>query len=91
MTGVAPTTPRTAGPPRGSARGPELLHPDGRAVATAATLGVELLERVRPAARTLGSEPLVERIDPRTCEADRQVAFATPHEAAADLVVRSLD
>lgn len=68
----------------------DLLHPDGRTVATAADLGAELLELVRPAARTLGSEALVGRIDPTTCEADRQSAFATPLEAAADLVARSL-
>jgi carboxylate-amine ligase len=69
----------------------ELLHPDGRSVATAAELGAELLELVRPAARELGGGELLGRIDPETCEADLQLRFATAPEAAADLVVRSLD
>jgi carboxylate-amine ligase len=68
----------------------ELLHPDGRSVATAAELGAELLELVTPAARSLGGEGLLARIDPETCEADVQLRFTTAREAAADLVARSL-
>jgi len=68
----------------------ELLCPDGSGVAAASVLGAELLELVRPAARTLSGAPLLERIDPERCEGERQAAFATPHEAAADLVTRSL-
>ena len=69
----------------------ELLHPDGRSVATAAGLGAELLELVAPAARALGGDALLARIDPETCEADLQLRFETAQDAAADLVVRSLD
>jgi carboxylate-amine ligase len=68
----------------------ELLHPDGRSVTTAAALGAELLELVAPAARGLGGDALLARIDPETCEADLQLRFATAQEAAADLVTRSL-
>jgi glutamate---cysteine ligase / carboxylate-amine ligase len=68
----------------------ELLCPDGSGVASASTLGTQLLELVRPAARSLGGESLLERIDPATCEGDRQASFPTAREAAADLVVRSL-
>ena len=73
-----------------SLRGPraELLHPDGGSVATAAALGAELLERVRPHAERLGAAALLDRIDPGTCEGDRQLADAAL--AAADLVARSL-
>jgi carboxylate-amine ligase len=69
----------------------ELLHPDGRSVSTAAELGGELLELVAPAARELGGDSLLGRIDPETCEADLQLRFATAQEAAADLVARSVD
>ena len=68
----------------------DLLHPDGTRVATAAALGAELLERCAPAARRLGTLRLLERIDPASCEADSQGSFATPLEAAAALVRRSL-
>ncbi len=69
----------------------ELLHPDGMRVAGASELGAELLELVRPAARELGSEELLDRIDPETCEADLQTGFATPLEATADVVRRTRD
>lgn len=69
----------------------ELLHPGGERAATASELGAELLELVRPAAVALGGAEALERIDPSGCEADRQLAFATPAEATADLVRRSLD
>jgi glutamate---cysteine ligase / carboxylate-amine ligase len=68
----------------------ELLHPNGASVASAAELGAELLERVRPFSASFGSEPLLDRIDPTRCEADRQVVTATAVEAAADLVMRSV-
>jgi carboxylate-amine ligase len=67
----------------------ELLHPDGSSVASAAELGSELLERVRPFAAALGSAPLLDRIATGSCEADRQ-AFPTAFEATADLVARSV-
>lgn len=69
----------------------ELLHPDGRSLAIAAELGAELLELVTPAARELGGDVLLARIDPETCEADLQLCCATAQEAVADLVARSLD
>ena len=68
----------------------ELLHPDGTSVASAAELGRELLDLVAPAARDLGGDAPLGRIDPQTCEADLQLRFATAQEAAADLVARSL-
>lgn len=67
----------------------ELLHPDGSSVASAAELGDELLERVRPFAEALGSEALLDRIATGECEADRQV-FPTSLEATADVVARSV-
>jgi carboxylate-amine ligase len=72
-----------------SLRGPraELLHPDGNAVGSAAELGAELLERVRPHADRLGSASLLDRIDPTTCEGDRQLADSAL--AAADIVART--
>jgi glutamate---cysteine ligase / carboxylate-amine ligase len=73
-----------------SLRGPraELLHPDGASVGTAAELGAELIERVLPHAERLGSAGLLDRIDPMTCEGDRQLADSAL--AAADIVARSL-
>ena len=68
----------------------ELLHPDGASVATAADLGDELLERVRPFAGHFGAEGLLDRIDPHRCEADGQLGFESALEAASDLVARSV-
>jgi glutamate---cysteine ligase / carboxylate-amine ligase len=68
----------------------QLIHPDGGSLSTAAELGVELLERVRPAAERLGGEQLLERLDPATCESDLQARAASPEDAAAELVTRSL-
>jgi carboxylate-amine ligase len=67
----------------------KLLHPDGTSYVDAGELGVELIELVRPAARKLGGEELLARLDPRGCEADLQLQSATPEEATADLVARS--
>jgi carboxylate-amine ligase len=67
-----------------------LVHPDGDRTATATELGQELLELVAPSARKLGSEDLLAVLDPTTCEADLQARHATPQEAAADLVARSV-
>jgi carboxylate-amine ligase len=67
----------------------ELLHPDGGSVGSAASLGVELVELVRPAARALGGEAALDRLEPGACEADLQLA-PSPLAAAADLVTRSL-
>ena len=68
----------------------KLLHPDGQSYAPASELAAEMLELVRPAARTLGSERFLDLLDPNGCEADLQLQFATAQEAAADVVARSL-
>jgi carboxylate-amine ligase len=68
----------------------ELLHPGGTSAMKASELGAELIEHVRPAARDLGGEGLLDRLDPAGSEAGLQLLAATPHAAAADLVARSL-
>jgi carboxylate-amine ligase len=68
----------------------KLIHPDGASFVPAAELAVELLELVAPAARRLGSAALLARLAPAACEADLQLTAATPREAAADLVARSV-
>jgi carboxylate-amine ligase len=72
--------------------GPEakLIHPHGDRTATAAELGRELLELVAPAADELGSAELLASLDPARSEAELQSRHATPQEAVADLVERSL-
>ena len=67
-----------------------LLHPDGSSYMPAFELGAELLALVRPAAVSLGSDAYLDRLDPAGCEADLQVQSATPQEAAAGIVSRSL-
>ena len=62
-----------------------LVHPDGASVREVPALGAELVELVRPYAH-----PAVERIDPARCEAELQLDAATPQEAAAGLVARTL-
>ncbi|MFL5953395.1 MAG: YbdK family carboxylate-amine ligase [Gaiellaceae bacterium] len=56
----------------------------------ASELGAELLEAVRPAARELGGEALLARIDPNGCEADLQGRHESPEAATADIVARSV-
>lgn len=68
----------------------ELLHPDGARAVPAAELGVELLERVGPAAQKLGAGDLLARIDPHGSESDLQLRFASSRKAAADIVGRSV-
>src|SRR5581483_5899185 len=67
-----------------------LVHPTGASYPTATELGEELLELVRPAAERLGSIALLARLDPAACEADLQADAASPQDAAADVVARSL-
>ena len=67
----------------------ELLHPSGDRVAQASSLGAELVELVRPAARALGGESFLDRLTPDDCEATLQLV-SSPLAAAADLVNRSL-
>jgi gamma-glutamyl:cysteine ligase YbdK (ATP-grasp superfamily) len=68
----------------------KLLHPDGQSYVLASDLATELLALVRPAARALGGEAFLDRIDPSGCEADLQLQSATAQEAAAELVARSV-
>jgi len=68
----------------------ELLHPDGARVARASELGAELLELVRPAARDLGGDAALGRLDPAACEADLQLQRESAFDAAADVVARTL-
>jgi carboxylate-amine ligase len=68
----------------------KLIHPDGERYVPAEELGAELLERVRPAARELGAEALLDRLDPAACEADLQLQSETAQDAIADVVARSL-
>jgi glutamate---cysteine ligase / carboxylate-amine ligase len=56
----------------------------------ASELAAELVETVRPMARALGGESLLDRIDPFGCEADLQLEHPSAEAAAADLVARSL-
>ena len=67
----------------------ELLHPDGTSVGHASNLGAELIELVRPAARALGGQVALDRLEPASCEAELQLT-TSPQAAAADLVTRSL-
>jgi carboxylate-amine ligase len=68
----------------------DLLHPDGGSFVPASELGAQLIELVRPAARTLDGEALLDRIDPTASEADLQVGSDTAKAAAADIAARSL-
>jgi carboxylate-amine ligase len=71
----------------------ELIHPDGERLLPASEIAAELLELVAPAARKLGSERLLEAIDPTRCEGDRQleVARAASLEAVcADVAERTV-
>jgi carboxylate-amine ligase len=70
--------------------GPRASIVVGERYAPATELGAELIETVRPAARALGGEALLDGIDPSGCEADLQLEQQTAEEAAADLVTRSL-
>ena len=66
-----------------------LVAPDRDRLATAAELGAELLELVRPAAEALGSASLLEALDPERCEADIQ-REAGVEGAAASIAGRTL-
>jgi carboxylate-amine ligase len=68
----------------------DLLHPGGERFLPASQLGAELIELVRPAARLLGGESLLERIDPSGSEADLQLVHESAQDAAADIAARSL-
>jgi carboxylate-amine ligase len=59
----------------------ELIHPDGDRAVHVRELWAELRE-------LLADEPLLDALDPSTCEGDLQLAL-DPHAAAADLVTRT--
>ncbi|MBA2476511.1 MAG: YbdK family carboxylate-amine ligase [Actinobacteria bacterium] len=70
-----------------------LIHPDEARAVSAAELADELLERIRPAARALGSEALLDALDPGRCEAERQLEVGRARglrAVSADVVERSL-
>ena len=60
--------------------GAELIHPHGARAASVPDLYRELVDLI-------GHDP---NLDPAVCEADRQLEFERPEEAAADLVERSI-
>ena len=62
----------------------------GERAAPASEVGAELIELLRPAALELGGAELLGRIDPQRCEAELQVRHATPQQATADVVARSV-
>ena len=70
--------------------GPRARFVLGERYAPATELGTELIEAVRPAARALGGEELLDLLDPSGCEADLQLEHASAEDAAADLVARSV-
>jgi carboxylate-amine ligase len=71
----------------------ELIHPDGDRLVRVPELARELLERVAPAAESLGTRELLDGLTPDTCEAERQLAVGREQGLAAvcsDLVERTL-
>jgi len=54
----------------------ELIHPDGDRVVPVPDLAYELLARIEPAVRELGSVEQLRVLDPRRCEGDRQLEIA---------------
>jgi carboxylate-amine ligase len=70
-----------------------LVHPDGSRADRAADLAVELIERVRPTAQTLGSESLLDLLEPAQSEGDCQLEVGRRdglYAVCQDLVARSL-
>ena len=71
----------------------ELIHPDGSRLVRVPELTYELLALIEPAVRKLGSVNLLRRLDPRSCEGDRQLEVGREHglqAVAADVVERTL-
>jgi glutamate---cysteine ligase / carboxylate-amine ligase len=72
----------------------ELIRPDSWRAVPAGELAEELLEQVRPAARELGTEHLLEAIDPYACEGDHQLEIGRRDGLEAlcrDLAERTVD
>ncbi len=70
-----------------------LAHPDGDRAVGAVALAAELVDRIRPAARSLGTEPLLDALDLQASEGDLQLEVGRAsglHAVCADLVSRSL-
>lgn len=72
----------------------ELIHPNEGHVVSVPELAGELLDRIRPAARELGTDDLLAAFDPTRCEGDRQLEVGRRDGLEAvcrDLVERTLD
>ena len=72
----------------------ELIHPDEERKPAASDLASELLERLEPAARELGTSALIAELDVTRCEGDRQLEVGRAGDlgaVTADLVERSLE
>lgn len=71
----------------------ELIHPDGSRLVAVPALFDELLRLVEPAARALGTAELLDAIDPKACEGDRQLELGRSKGlefVAADAVERTV-
>jgi carboxylate-amine ligase len=71
----------------------ELIHPDSYQAVSVGELAGELLERIRPVARELGTEGLLAAIDSAACEGDRQLEIGRRDGLEAvcrDLVERTV-
>jgi glutamate---cysteine ligase / carboxylate-amine ligase len=71
----------------------ELIHPDGSRLASVPELAEELQALVASSARELGTDELLQPIDPTACEGDRQLEVGRNgglEAVAADVVERTL-
>jgi carboxylate-amine ligase len=71
----------------------ELIHPDGERLVGVEELTHELLALIEPAARMLGSLDMLQGLDPRTCEGDRQLEIGRAQglqAVAADTAERTV-
>lgn len=71
----------------------ELIHPDGSRLVPVPELFEELVDLLEPALRELGTADLLEVVDPRTCEGDRQLELGRSQgleAVAADAVERTV-
>jgi glutamate---cysteine ligase / carboxylate-amine ligase len=71
----------------------ELIHPEGDRLVGVEELTHELLALIEPAARALGSVEHLQRLDPSTCEGDRQLEVGRElglEAVAADTAERTL-
>lgn len=71
----------------------ELIHPSGERLVSVQELTHELLAIVEPAVRELGTAELLSRLDPRSCEGDRQLEVGRERgleAVAADVSTRTV-